>query len=79
MADTLTAPDPGLRDQALAFVRDIPRRREEQVKNERALVYVARRYGVTWNEIAVATGMSAGWRARELYGEPEPEEETDGH
>ena len=71
-------PDPqlSLRDQALAFVRDIPRRREEQVKNERAVVHVARRYGVTWNEIAKATGSAAGWMAREKYGEPEPEGES---
>jgi len=68
-----------LRDQAVTLVQGIPRRREEQLEMERAVVHSARRYGVTWNEIAKATGISAGWLARDFYGEPEPEGETDGH
>lgn len=61
-----------IREEALQLVRGIPRRREEQIEMERALVHNARREGVTWNEIAKATRMSAGWLARDLYGEPEP-------
>ena len=64
-----------IRDQALTLVQGIPRRRAEQAETERALVHNARQAGITWDEIAKAAGMSAGWRPRALYGEPEPESE----
>jgi hypothetical protein len=60
-----------LREQALTLVQGIPRHREEQIETERSLVHNARRCAIGWDEIAAATGMSAGWIAAEKYGEPD--------
>jgi len=35
-------------------------------------VHYARQLSITWDQVATAIGMSAGWQAEEKYGEPGP-------
>jgi hypothetical protein len=64
------------REQARVLLQGIPRRRAELAESERMLVWNARRAGIGWGEIAAASKISAGWMAREKYGEPEPDQGT---
>lgn len=73
------ADDAGLiareREYHLGLLRDIPKRRADLAEHEQAAVRAARHAGIKWNEIAKILGITAGWMAREKYGEPEPGED----
>jgi hypothetical protein len=57
------------RDEALTNVRAIPQRRADAFITERAMVRVARKNGITWDEIGAILALPADLAA-DLYGEP---------
>lgn len=59
--------------QARTLLQGILRRRAELAGSEQMLVWNARSAGIGWGEIAAELKISAGWMAREKYGEPEAE------
>ena len=62
------------REQHMAMLRDIPRRRAELAEHERIVVHYARLLGISWDDIAAAVGgFNSGQQAAERYGEPSPE------
>ena len=63
------------RDYHLRMLRDILKRRADLASHEQAVVRAARHAGISWNDIAEATGHQDNITAREKYGEPEPGED----